>query len=290
MPRSDFAIFILTHGRPDRQHTLKLLSDIGYDGQIYLVIDDEDDTADAYKEQFGDQVIQFSKADAAQYTDVGDNQGHHRGVVYARNAVHRIAGEMGLTYYLAFDDDYKSLFLRSNSEGVYGSYRIRTNAVFSGVIDAMLEFLEVSGFSTVAMSQGGDHIGGFKGKNPLKLYRKAMNGFFVHTGRPLSFMGRINEDATAYAWLQRMGVRFATIMPLQVNQLMTQTNPGGLTEIYLDTGTYVKSFYSVMYCPSAVKVSGMGDPRGDGPNNYRLHHSIKFRHCAPLILSEKTKK
>ena len=65
---------------------------------------------------------------------------------------------------------------------------------------------------------------------------------------------------------------------------MTQQNPGGLTDIYLDNGTYVKSFYSVIHEPSCVKVALMGS------NNKRIHHKINWDKCCPKILNEKWKK
>lgn len=62
-------------------------------------------------------------------------------------------------------------------------------------------------------------------------------------------------------------------------------NAGGMTDLYLDSGTYVKSFYSVMYCPSAVKVAVMG-----GDAEKRLHHNISWNNCAPKILRENYRK
>lgn len=49
-------------------------------------------------------------------------------------------------------------------------------------------------------------------------------------------------------------------------------------------GTYLKSFYSVMWAPSCVKIGAMGD------THKRIHHSITWDKCAPKILSEKWKK
>jgi hypothetical protein len=80
---------------------------------------------------------------------------------------------------------------------------------------------------------------------------------------------------------------FFTVMTPKVVQMTTQKNPGGLTEFYLDVGTYVKSFYSVMYAPSCVEISMMGDPRG---GNYRIHHKINWHKTAPKILRETFKK
>ena len=45
---NDFAVFILTHGRPNNIVTLKTLRYQGYTGPIYFIIDDEDKTAEEY--------------------------------------------------------------------------------------------------------------------------------------------------------------------------------------------------------------------------------------------------
>ena len=110
-----------------------------------------------------------------------------------------------------------------------------------------------------------------------------MNTFFLRTDRPLKFMGSINEDVNLYVTGGLRGVKFATIMRMRIDQKQTQANSGGLTDIYLDLGTYIKSFYSVMYAPSCVHVYEMG------VNHKRLHHTVSWKHTAPLIISEEWK-
>jgi hypothetical protein len=69
-----FCIFILTHGRPDNVITLKTLERCGYTGRIYLVIDNEDKTADRYRANFGaDKVVMFDKKAEADRCDEGNN-------------------------------------------------------------------------------------------------------------------------------------------------------------------------------------------------------------------------
>lgn len=132
----------------------------------------------------------------------------------------------------------------------------------------------------------GDHIGGSERKAP-RLTRKCMNSFICSTDRPFRFFGRINEDVNTYATMGRRGDLFLTVMQAQVNQLSTQSNAGGMTDLYLDSGTYIKTFYSVMYCPSCVKVGKLGDPRSP---HFRIHHKINWHHLAPKILSFEHKK
>jgi hypothetical protein len=114
-----------------------------------------------------------------------------------------------------------------------------------------------------------------------------MNSFICSTARPFSFIGRVNEDVNTYTTIGRTGGIFFTVLQAKLVQKQTQSNSGGMTELYLDSGTYVKSFYSVMYCPSSVKVGVMGDPRS---GHVRLHHAIDWTRTAPLILREEHRK
>ena len=104
------------------------------------------------------------------------------------------------------------------------------------------------------------------------------------TDKPYKFFGRINEDTTMYVRYGETGDLIFTTMLFMLNQGQTQKNKGGLTEMYLDSGTFVKSFYSVMYSPSCVKVAAMGD------KHMRMHHQGKWECCTPKILSQKYKK
>jgi hypothetical protein len=282
--RSDFAAFILTHGRPDRVHTYKTLMEAGYTGKVYFIVDDEDVTADAYRARFGEErVLTFSKAEAAKLFDIGDNFEGRRGVVYARNAAWGLARSVGLKHFIALDDDYTSLFYRYDSRGAYGSFRIRRTV--DDLLEALVAFMEATPALTITISQGGDHIGG--ANDTLRLKRKAMNTFVCSVDRPFRFDGRINEDVNAYVMEARRGRCMFTLMQAQVNQLMTQSNAGGMTELYLDSGTYVKSFYSVMLEPSCVRIGQLADPRSP---HWRFHHAINWRNAAVQIVHERHRK
>jgi hypothetical protein len=111
-----------------------------------------------------------------------------------------------------------------------------------------------------------------------------MNSFVCSVDKPFKFIGRINEDVNTYVRLGGIGDIFLTIMCLQLDQKDTQSNAGGMTDVYCDSGTYVKSFYSVMINPSCVKVKPMG------VSNKRLHHSINWNNAVPCIISGKYKK
>mgnify|MGYP007089737897 CR=1 FL=1 len=282
MPTKNFAAFILTHGRPDKVITWDTLKKSGYTGRTYLILDDEDETADAYRERFGSEnVITFSKADAAKTFDICDNITEHRGVVYARNAAFQIAKDLGLDYYVQLDDDYTDFLYRYVEDEVIRSGQIRS---LDDIADAMCQLLDDTGATCVAWSQGGDHMGGVGGPIRKGVLRKAMNSMFFRVDRPTTFLGRINEDVNAYVVHGARGDIFLTVMGLQLNQVQTQKSSGGMTELYLDNGTFVKSFYSVVLAPSCVSIRTMGR------TDRRYHHSVKWSNAVPKILSDKYRK
>lgn len=280
--REDFAAFILTHGRPDRIYTIDTLKGAGYTGKIYIIIDDEDDTAPEYRERYGDQVIQFCKPDVAKTFDVGDLSQERRTIVYARNACFDIAKKLGLKYFLELDDDYTSFEYRHiNGDKLMVVKCKQADRLF----ESMIQFLDDTGALTVALSQGGDFIGGAKSKRYReKVTRKAMNTFFCRTDKPFTFVGRINEDVNTYTTLGMKGELILSITDASIVQKQTQSNTGGMTDAYLDMGTYLKSFFTVMYCPSCVKVGAMGD------KHMRIHHHVDWRRCVPKILNERHRK
>lgn len=282
--RDDFGAFILTHGRPDRVLTYSTLKKFGYTGKVYIVIDNEDKRAEEYRAAFGDKVIQFDKLAIAKQIDEGDNFKDRRAIVYARNAAYGIAKSLGLRYFVQLDDDYTSFNYRVNGKDEYGQWKIKNlNAIWL----AMLKYYENNPqITTLAMSQGGDHIGGWKNHVVLRggVKRKAMNTMICSIDRPVRYVGRINEDVNVYATNQQKGEIHLTTYQIEVQQLTTQVNAGGMTDIYKAGGTYKKSFYSVMYNPSAVKIRNL--PVG----HRRLHHLINWNAAAPLILRQEHKK
>lgn len=281
MKHKNFAVFILSHGRANNVKTLKTLDDGGYTGETYIICDNEDEQIEDYK-KLGKKVIIFDKEEEMKYTDTEDNFKDHRLVVYARNVCHKIAKDLGIDYFLVLDDDYHNIAFKVIEKKKLKS---KTCSKLNDLFDAMLNFLEVSGALTVTFAQGGDFIGGADNGNLEKgISRKAMNSFFCKTDRPFKFTGSTNEDVNAYITLGQKGQLLFTIYKVVIEQATTQKNSGGLTDIYLDNGTYVKSFYSVICQPSCAKVAVMNS------NHPRMHHKINWNNCCPKIISEKYKK
>ena len=277
----NFAAFILTHGRPDNVRTYKQLRKCGYTGRIVLLVDDEDDTLDQYRKVYGDQVEVFDKAAVAKTMDRGDNFERLDSVVFARKACFDVAKSLGLSHFIQLDDDYCHFGYRFDAGFQYaGCPTIRS---LDTVFQAMCLFVDETGVKTIAMSQGGDFIGGPGSPmaSHIQARRKSMNSFVCRTDNPIEWVARMNDDVTTYVVNGSRGQIFLTTSQVSLDQAQTQQNTGGLTNMYLEFGTYVKSFYTVMYHPSSVTVQMM-----NSRSNPRLHHQINWRRTTPMIVRE----
>ncbi len=280
-----FCAFILTHGRADNVKTYDALKRHGYGGPVIFVIDDEDNQREKYIQNFGAENVEiFSKTAVAKTFDRADNFDKRGAIIYARNACFDIARKRGYRYFIELDDDYTSFTFRFDGELNYVETKIKN---LERVWALMLKYyIETPALTTIAMAQGGDFIGG-KNSDLGRMFpkRKAMNSFICSVDRPIRFVGTINEDVNTYTNEATRGKIFLTIPVVCLHQMTTQKTPGGMTELYLDSGTYIKSFYSVIFTPSAVRVAVMG-----GDVEKRLHHSVAWNNCAPKILQEKIRK
>jgi len=288
MKNKNFVAFILSHGRADRVVTYDSLKKSGYTGRIVIVLDNEDPSAPEYISRFGNEnVVIFDKAAIAETFDEGV-PGDRRTIVYARNACFDIAKKLGYRYFIELDDDYTVFEWRFDNR-LRNITKDKVIRNLDAVFDIMLDFFKKIPAKSIAMAQGGDYLGGGAGGEgkQLRTKRKAMNSFICDTERRFTFLGRINEDVNTYTRNTSTGDLFLQIQQICLLQKQTQSNAGGMTEVYLDSGTYLKSFFTVMYQPSSVKVRTMGN---EYVNQKRLHHRVNWTLTAPKIIREKYKK
>lgn len=282
-----FCTFIISHGRPDKVVTLNTLKRCGYTGPLFIVCDNEDKTIDQYRRNFGsDMVLVFDKIKYASIVDNADNFQNRRTTTHARNACFDLAAEKGFEYFLVLDDDYSSFCLVDEKQNNTTDVKIKNINI---VMKSIIEFLKCDDrLDSVCFMQSGDTIGGmdnFQKWNhdfPFSK-RKAMNSFFCKTARRFWFFSRLNEDVNTYLRLGSIGRLFMTIPQVLLQQKQTQATSGGMSEAYLASGTYVKSFYTVMICPSFAIATVTSSMK-------RMHHKISWNNAVPKIIDQAHKK
>jgi len=277
-----FAVFVLTHGRAKTISTIDALLRQGYTGDYYVVIDNEDNDEQLYREKFGDHIIQFNKKEYADKLDSGDLDTDRRIGVLARNFIQDEAKRLGYKYHLQLDDDIISFLLRCERDG---SLRAITTKNIDKAFDALLEYMDECDFTSLSLGSGQYCLGGVSSNNWKKgMIPKTMTTFFMRADKIRYFKFRMNDDITTSCLNNMVGDMYYTIMQFQQRNRYTQSESGGMTEIYRDNGTYRKSFYTVMAIPSASKISV------EGVKNLRIHHNINFDNVVPRIISDKYRK
>lgn len=277
---NDFCAFILTHGRPNNVYTYKTLIDSGYTGKIFFIVDNEDKKQDEYIKKFGElNVLIFNKKEIADSIDEANNFDNRKVIVHARNYCFVAAKKLGYKYFIELDDDYTSFRYRYIDKYITKGTVKNLDKLFS----SLLNFYKKTKFHSIALAQGGDFIGGESCgliSNYIYNSRKCMNSFICSTEREFQFVGSINEDVNTYTTLASRGYLFLTLPFVGLEQKATQTQSGGMTEAYLQQGTYVKSFTTVLMHPSSVKVSMMGF------KEKRLHHRVSWINTTPMIIKK----
>lgn len=284
MEKNDFVVIILCHCRPHDTTTVDTLRKFGYTGDIILLLDDEDPTLYEYYVEFPDLTIEvFSKDELLLRTDVMNSNVNKSCGVYARNMCFEVAEKYGYKYLCEMDDDYIGLIHRFiGGDKLYRIAPINMDDVFS----AYIEFLESSkDIEAVAFAEPGDFVGGIGSNlNARGFLRKCMGSWIFRTSATTRFLGLCNDDVNAYSVNGMRGKLFYTFPFFMIDTPATQSVDGGMTEVYKGMGTYTKTFYTIVCCPSFVSADMFGD------KHYRIHHRFKWNNAVPKLISSRYKK
>jgi len=289
----NFCIFIMTFGRADKIKTYKTLME--YEGtslnqDFYLICSDDDKQLDNYIELYGDRVLVFNKKKMIPALDKADNFEKYNVILYARNICFAFAKKLGYRYFVELDDDYdifsQRIFYGNEDPSKAKKLYMKKIKDYDRLFRIHLDFLKSTPCKTITMAQHGDFIGGVGNGNALRGWqRKVMNSFFCDVEDPFQFEGTINEDVNYYTQSGRLGILNFNLFGYSLNQETTQASSGGMTEQYLSGGTYLKSFYSILFSPSSVTIGKISHGV-----NARMHHRVNNNYSYVKILDEKYSK
>lgn len=269
--RSDFGLFIPTHGRADSQITLNALLDAGYTGDWWLVCDNLDADLDAYISEYGDRVLVFDKAEVAERTDRLTNLMELGSVLYARNYIQEKAKEMGYEIIGVFDDDLESFSIRYESDGSLQALKI--NEMVDSVLEAICVFITNGKISALSLAHNGGYFGGLEGDFKQGLTRNPSGAWFVNLSDETYFKyrGIVNEDSIATRDLGRVGQIVFKWMDVMFDTVKRGTNEGGHKGMYDDMSDYVHSSYVKIASPSTMNILDNGRRR---TNRKAIHSEI----------------
>lgn len=269
-------VYIISKGRPGCK-TAETLTKLGYPGQWFIVCGTNDDALDEYRENWGEHVLVFDWRDEITRTDTLDNFGFETmpsGAVPVRNATRAISEARGELRHWQLDDDYDS-FWRVNAECTKNE-RIKDGAVLEAEMLKIAEFGYKAGLQNAGFQLSSEAY-------PDKAKCFGSRVFNAHNlpSTPDLFTvwrGRMNDDLINAIETYRRGGYEMSLKFLSLHPMPTQSEDGGMTDIYKAEGTVRKSAYPVLVAPSATKlVIRFG----------RYHHKVNWRKLVPKVLHEK---
>lgn len=254
--RKDFAIFILTHSRPNNQLTLETIRREGYTGEVYLVVDDLDETLSQYIDHY-DNVIVFDKMKYVNKTDCGIVPPKINFAVFARNAIEDIAKDMGYKFFGMFDDDVKRLRFRYEEDNHLMSVEIPN---LDKVIDVILDYMDSCNIATTSFAPVPVFIGGLHRLNQRNLdsgkLRECFNVIFRNSAFDVSWGLNMHEDRITSMMCGRKGQVWQTLLFIQMDlgELFGK-NEGGNSSVYRNMDVFHQVFFPTIVFPDSIYIS-----------------------------------
>ena len=277
-----FAVFITSHGRPDRVLTYHALRTAGYTRAMYVVIDDEDNIS-AYKALYGDDVLVFSKQ---QYMDKCDTiipTTQRASVTYPRIFVEDIAKQMMLDAFMVIDDDMPTFRYRWVEDGKVRSLSMKYG--MDDVLSAYAQYIIDHDIASTSFVHTMFYVGGSQGLDKRITEQRELNGVFIRNVKiPVDWVGVMRQDMITNLITSRRGyvwwaLPFVVFETLPMNEV--GVNKGGMKSTYDAISHYKRSFLGVIASPSCCKV---------GNANGRIKISCDWSKAYPMIISGRYKK
>lgn len=253
---NNFAIFICTHGRPDKQLTLNTLRKCGYTGKIYLVLDDTDETIQKYIDLYGaDNIFIFDKRSYIDLTDtfVSHEIAPTKCVVYARNAVEDIAHSMNLVCYAVVDDDIKEFRHRWINDNKLKSSTILYK--MDDVITEYIRFLLENNISYCSFGCVPNYFGGLSVYDKQRTNARTCHNFiFKNCNFHQYWMASYVEDMTTPFVYGRTGQLWLAVLDVELVAPICGTTAGGMQDTYVSIPEFKRQTYALISSPSSIQI------------------------------------
>ena len=266
----DYAIFIISHGRPNVQKTYDFLTSKQCTKNTFIVCDDLDPTLNEYLANFGDRVIVFDKKKYMATVDVFHNSPNPGHPVYVRNAVYDLAIERGFRFFVSLDDDMSAVRIRTAKAE-------RGTEYVDEVFQSVFRFMRDAGLYVYGGAWNSCFYGGFADE----IIFGGVNAYFCDTQRRVDFKCQYNEDTIVPLMYNKVGKMICTTCHLHFYFQTDGQNEGGIEYTGIAGERYKFSIGTFIGDPAQIKIT------------YKSPVDIpisKSKYAHPMILSEKWRK
>lgn len=286
--REDFAIFICTHGRPNKQLTLNALLECNYTGKYYLVLDDTDNTIQEYIDNYGaENIIIFDKNYYINSVDTSSHSPSYKCILYAKCAVEDIARELNLKCFIIADDDLVTFYLRWAEGSVLRSSKIYN---MDEVLEAVCEFVITNNTTLVGIGHGGIYFEGadvMQNSDTINLC-SPYNFIIRNTANPVKWTSWFGEDDVTTIFYSIRGEKVILLPQMQLVIVPSGSEAeAGMQEVYQQNSRFTLMFYIFMHSPTGVKLTIKTDRK---TKNWRWDILRRQDNVHPRIISSSYKK
>lgn len=270
-------IYIMSKGRP-QCITARTLTRIKYPGEWFIVCGDNDEKLQEYKDKWGDRVIVFNWLEYAEKADLMDNFPLvPSGAVPARNAIANISWSRGEKRHWQFDDDYSG-FMYTDFKEVKNK-TIKDGKILLEKMHQIAEFADKCDLKNCGFGLSSSSFPTSAGKFQRRVFN--MHNMPSNPDKFVKWCGRMSDDLVNVLEVYKQGGIEYSFNWLACTTNETQTEDGGLTEMYKKDGTVRKTAYAILHSPQYVELCIKFG---------RYHHTVSWKDVSPKLIHEKWRK
>jgi len=277
-----YAVFILSHNRADRVETYDTLKNLGYSGEVYIVVDDEDPMLSTYIKRFGEIVVVFNKSEWIKDTDTVTNIKLKSSPVYARNAIEHMAKSALYDAYIVMDDDIKNLRYKYINDYKVKSHHVTCN--LDSIFFEYINYLLSAEIATLSFAHVMTYAGGVHNESDIARLAEHRYTCQIHIRNlkfPVDWISLANNDSISANNTAKIGYLWWSLPFIIYDSPKMNTLPGGMKKVYDAVSGFSRSFMSTVVSPTVCKV-------GVSNGRFNIHRNLK---CAyPMIISGRYKK
>lgn len=279
--RKDFAIFICTHGRPDRQHTFNTLMSVGYTGEIIFVVDDEDNSVSELRRLYPkNKIMTFCKQDFIEESPTVSLIPNRKTILYAKNACEFFAKQLDLSSFVIADDDIVNFRYRYIENGSVKSFNAISN--FDAIIETCCQFMLTSNLAAFGFGIAQYYFAGTSCMlDDLWKWRVPYNFVFRNTSKPILWQSDYGEDLITSITYANQGEYMLCCPMIQQTIKPLGKMDDGMAEVYRTISSFKLAQYGFIYHPTA-----------EIPRYYKDHWMswIKRENAFPKLVSDTYRK
>ena len=279
-PEKLATLYIISKGRPHCT-TAQTLVKMNYPGEWFIVCGNNDETLPQYIERWGEaKVLVFDWFEQVKHTDVLDNFGFEKmasGAAPVRNAVFDFSRARGEKRHWQMDDDFTHFRLADMEK----NRNIKmTGELFYKWLVRLAQYADDAHLANIGFSLSEECFPVTAKKIKQRVY--AAHNMSNDPAITPEWRSRFNDDTIHAIDVHRLGQRKEIqVCFMAIDTKMTQSEKGGLTDMYKNLGTVRKTAYLILLAPSAAKLT---------IRHSRYHHIVVWKKLVVKMLSEKWRK